>query len=207
MHLEVRALPRGEIGPASLVLARAFAADPFIGYFLADQRRRHLALPRFFSSVLHELIEQGAISAALYDGNLAGVAAWVPPDAGSPSTLARVRSKVDAAIVRALFPRAAPRMLEGFTAIAEHHPEVRHWYLAFVGVEPSLQGRGIGKALIQPVIARADEDGDHCYLETPFPATHDFYRTLGFTLGPRLEPVVGAPPVWTMSRPPSPAAR
>ncbi|GAC1671877.1 MAG: hypothetical protein PVS2B2_03700 [Candidatus Acidiferrum sp.] len=39
-----------------------------------------------------------------------------------------------------------------------------------------------------------------CYLETPFPATHDFYRRLGFELGPATHPFEGAAPLWTMIR-------
>jgi ribosomal protein S18 acetylase RimI-like enzyme len=106
-------------------------------------------------------------------------------------------------VVCGLFPRASSRLLDGFAVLAEHHPQLPHWYLAFVGIEPSAQGRGAGGALLRPVLARADEDRTTCYLETPFPATLTFYRRLGFEVTAELKPVAGAPPVWTMTRSPS----
>jgi GNAT superfamily N-acetyltransferase len=40
-----------------------------------------------------------------------------------------------------------------------------HWYPVVLGVGPACQGQGIGSALIQPVLKRADADGVPCYLE------------------------------------------
>ena len=206
LALTVRLLERGEIGHASHLLARAFAADPFIGFFLADARRRRLAFSPFFRSVLHVLIESGAVYAVERDDAVIGVAAWAPPDASSPNVVTRLRASLNRAIVRGLFPRTSSRLLGGFAALARHHPDGSHWYLAFVGIEPSVQRRGTGRALLAPVLAQADETGIICYLETPFPETLEFYRRLGFELDAELSPVVGAPPVWTMTRPPSTAA-
>ena len=199
----VRLLVRGEVGDASRLLARAFAADPFIGYLLADPSRRRLAFPSFFRAVLYELTEFGTVYAVEQEGAVIGVAAWAPPGVGSPRTLARLRAWASMRVVRGLFPRGSSRLLDGFAVLAEHHPHLPHWYLAFVGIEPSAQGRGAGRTLLGPVLERADEDRTPCYLETPFPATLTFYRRLGFELTAELKPVAGAPPVWTMTRPPS----
>jgi len=82
------------------------------------------------------------------------------------------------------------------------HPVVPHWYLAFVGIDTKLQGRGIGRKLMAPVLNRADREGTLCYLETPFVETHDFYRALGFDLRPKAKPFKGAPGLWPMERRP-----
>ena len=61
----------------------------------------------------------------------------------------------------------------------QFHPADPHWYLAFVGVEPTIQSHGIGRTLLAPVLKLADQTETLCYLETPFPRTHEFYERLG----------------------------
>ena len=41
-----------------------------------------------------------------------------------------------------------------------------HWYLAAIGVDVGHQGRGIGSALMRPMLARADAEGVACWLDT-----------------------------------------
>jgi GNAT superfamily N-acetyltransferase len=202
VEARVRQIRRGEVAAAALLLARAFAADPFIGHFMADPRRRRLALPPFFAAVLHELIESQAVYVSEHAGSLAGVAAWLPPEPETPSRGARWRSRLASARVQLLFPRSASHLRAGFDALGEQHPREPHWYLAFVGIDPDEQRRGLGRRLLQPVLDQADRTGDLCYLETPFPETRAFYRKLRFDETAELRPVAGAPPVWTMTRRP-----
>ena len=82
---------------------------------------------------------------------------------------------------------------QGFAALEHVHPCAPHWYLAFVGIEPAIQSRGIGRALLAPVLEKADRTNTLCYLETPFPRTHAFYERLGFTRNGEHRPFVGAP--------------
>jgi ribosomal protein S18 acetylase RimI-like enzyme len=148
------------------------------------------------------LSPSGALYGADENGKLAGVAAWLPP---APAVATRRSRWLEAAAsieVRLLFPRAAPSLLTGFQTLGEHHPPVPHWYLAFVGIEPAQQRRGIGRKLLAPVLERADAGAVACYLETPFPGTRAFYRQLGFEEAGQLQPVAEAPPIWTMTRPP-----
>ena len=91
-----------------------------------------------------------------------------------------------------LFPRAAPRLLAGFAELGENHPPEPHWYLAFVGIDPRQQRRGLGRTLLAPIIERADDAGIACYLETPFPDTRVFYRRLGFEDTDELHPGRGS---------------
>jgi GNAT superfamily N-acetyltransferase len=184
------------------LLARAFAADPFLGYFMADPRRRRLALPPFFAAVLHELIDSDAVYVSEQESRLAGVAAWIPPEPKTPGRDARLRARLALTRVRLLFPRAAPRVQSGFETLAAGHPSDPHWYLAFVGIEPAEQGKGLARQLLDPVLERADRQDRLCYLETPFPDTRAFYRKLRFTDTAEVRPVAGAPPIWTMTRQP-----
>jgi ribosomal protein S18 acetylase RimI-like enzyme len=45
-----------------------------------------------------------------------------------------------------------------------HHRDVppAHWYLMVIGVAPEACGRGLGRALIEPIMNRADATGLPC---------------------------------------------
>ena len=153
--------------------------------------------------MLHDLSAAGAVFGLEIGGTLHGVAAWVPPEAPNSSRRSVLPARFASFEVRALFPRAAPQLLGGFDTLGQSHPEEPHWYLAFVGIEPDRQRRGLGRILLAPIIARADQAGVACYLETPFPDTRSFYRRLGFEDTDELRPVTDAPTIWTMTRAPS----
>jgi GNAT superfamily N-acetyltransferase len=131
-----------------------------------------------------------------------GVAAWLPPEPVTASRKVRLRASAATARVRLLFPRAAPALGAGFETLGSHHPPDPHWYLAFVGIDPDQQGRGLGRQLLSPILDRADRESSICYLETPFPDTRTFYRRLGFDDTCELNPVPQAPAIWTMTRQP-----
>ena len=77
-----------------------------------------------------------------------------------------------------------------------------HWYLAAIDVEPCRQGQGVGGALMQPILARADNAGTHCYLETHRESNVRLYQKHGFVVT-RHVAVPGHPvPVWAMLRQP-----
>jgi GNAT superfamily N-acetyltransferase len=169
-----------EVARATRLLARAFAEDPIITHYLHDPVRRAVALPAFFEAVLEELLPSNEVLAARSADELLGVAAWLPPQPAEPDDAARARAAQAQRIVRTMFPLTSTDLYDGFAALETLHPQDPHWYLAFVGVEPKFQGRGIGRALLAPVLNVADETGALCYLETPFPETHRYYDALGF---------------------------
>ena len=81
-----------------------------------------------------------------------------------------------------------------------------HWYLWGLGVEPSEQGKGIGGALMLPILARAEAEGVPCYLETQNEANVPFYRKHGFEVVSDGEVPKRGLRVWAMVRAPRPAA-
>jgi GNAT superfamily N-acetyltransferase len=191
------------IGAAARLLARGFHADPIITFYLDDPAARRVALPAFFRAVIYETFEAGHAYAALAGERLLGVAVWLPPSGAAPSPAFRRRASRNHAVVRARFPRGAGGLYAGFGATESLHPQEPHWYLAFIGVDPAAQRSGVGSQLLSPVLAQADAAGRLCYLETPFPETHQFYRRHGFELGKAARPFQGAPGLWTMLRNPA----
>jgi ribosomal protein S18 acetylase RimI-like enzyme len=57
-----------------------------------------------------------------------------------------------------------------------------HFYLSALGVEPKRQGEGVGTALMQPVLARADDERVHAYLETATGRNVLLYERQGFSV-------------------------
>ena len=57
----MRQLASGAIGEASRLLGRASVDDPFIGHLLPHARRRRLAFPPFFRSVIDQQVGMGTV--------------------------------------------------------------------------------------------------------------------------------------------------
>ena len=201
-HLKITVLPNADIAAAGHLLTRAFAQDPVITHFLDDPARRSIAFPAFFEGVLEEILPFGTVFAGYDSDRLIGLAAWLPPEAVQPDEASLARSHQHRALVRNLFPQTSQALYEGFAAAGKLHPVEPHWYLAFIGIDPPFQGRGVAPKLLSLVLEDADAKGLLCYLETPFPATRKFYQDLGFEIRSQESPFQGAPPVWTMLRRP-----
>jgi GNAT superfamily N-acetyltransferase len=201
-HLKITVLPYADIAAAGHLLTRAFAHDPVITHFLDDPARRSIAFPAFFAGVLEEILPFGTVFAGYDSDRLIGLAAWLPPEAAQPDEAALARSHQHRALVRHLFPQTSQALYEGFAAAGKLHPVEPHWYLAFVGIDPPFQGRGVARKLLSLVLKDADAKGLLCYLETPFSATHKFYQDLGFEIRSQESLFQGAPPVSTMLRRP-----
>jgi ribosomal protein S18 acetylase RimI-like enzyme len=76
-----------------------------------------------------------------------------------------------------------------------------HWYLFVIGVEPECQGRGVGDALLRPMLARADREGTPVYLETHNRGNVGFYQKYGFDVAEEGRMPGGDVTVYAMLRP------
>jgi ribosomal protein S18 acetylase RimI-like enzyme len=126
---------------------------------------------------------------------------WAPPQRW------RTSLRDDAELARCMLtPRLVgrlPLVFFGFLHQAERqHPRTPpHWYLAILGTEPAAQGRGIGSALLRPVLDRCDADGVGAYLESSKERNIAFYARHGFRVTGELKLPRG-PRVWLMWRSP-----
>jgi GNAT superfamily N-acetyltransferase len=71
-----------------------------------------------------------------------------------------------------------------------------------LGVTPTRQGHGIGSALLQPLLARADTEALPCYLETGVARHVGFYERQGFQVVAEGGLPRGGPCLWAMLRTP-----
>lgn len=188
-----------DLGPLGLVLSRAFSDDPVMQWLLPDDRARIARLPRLFAMELRHLFLPNDEVYTTRD--LAGGALWAPPGRWRTPTTKLLRA----------FPRLAwtlqGRMrtaVECVSAIERIHPQEAHWYLGVVGIDPPEQGRGVGSALLAPVLERCDRDFIPAYLESSKEANLSFYQRLGFEVTETLDLPAGGPRIWPMWREPRP---
>ncbi|MEL6245709.1 MAG: GNAT family N-acetyltransferase [Pseudomonadota bacterium] len=108
-----------------------------------------------------------------------GATMWVRPGDSAPfSGLAMLKFAAGMAVYASHGALArATRLGE---RMAKHHPETPHMYLFTIGARASARGKGVGKALLAPVLAACDRDGVPVYLENSNPANAGFYRAHGF---------------------------
>jgi len=95
------------------------------------------------------------------------------------------------------------RVATRWSRIAQHlqarHPPQPHWYVSSLGVSPSVQGRGVGGALLAALLERADREEFPTYLETDRARNVAFYGARGFRVEERISLL--DVPVWCMRRP------
>ena len=72
------------------------------------------------------------------------------------------------------------RALDAGDRMQAHHPKEPHLYLFTLGTRLASRGKGIGKALLAPVLAECDRTGTSVYLENSNPGNEGFYRSHGF---------------------------
>jgi GNAT superfamily N-acetyltransferase len=179
-------------------LARAFYDDDVMRWFFPDDSRRLRQLRRVFDLFgerfwfVHDL--------SYTTDSVAGGALWMPPDKWRVSVFDQLRSMP--AMASRIGLRDLPRSLRGFNLMESKHPhEPSHFYLPIIGVAPQWQGKGLGTALLQPILERCDREGSHAYLEATTPRSRACYERSGFkTTGEIVLP--NGPTMWQMWREP-----
>ena len=94
------------------------------------------------------------------------------------------------------------RALNAGKAMDAHHPKERHLYLFTIGTRKANRGQGLGKLMMSPMTAIADQARLPCYLENSNPMNTGFYRSHGFERVEMFEVGPGAPPMEAMWREP-----
>lgn len=194
----VRRVTASEIPELAGALGRAFADDPMHSWFFPDRPTRPSKLARLFAEVL--LADAVAYGSAHTTDERDGAAIWFPPGKGQPSVIDQLR--LLPLMVR-LAGRRLPRILAGLSFMESRQPSEPHWHLPILGVEPGRQGRGLGGALMQPILDRCDRDGHGAYLEATSSRSRDLYLRHGFAVLEEVALPGGGPLLWRMWRGPA----
>jgi len=195
----VREARAAEAAAVARTLTRSFHDDPVQRFLFPEDRAYQSRGLANFELVVRRTFEVGV--AYVGDG-IEGASLWLPPGAdfvdGWRGVVFGLRSLL---ALRGGLSRGA-RL---FGLLARHHPHEPHWYLPVLGTDPGHQRRGVGSALLAPVLARADAEGLPAYLESSKARNIPFYQRHGFEVVRTLK-VEGGPEIWPMLRKPNPRA-
>lgn len=200
MGAEVTTLSDRQITAAATTLARAFQDDPLMVYAIPDAAERARLLPEVYARMVRfGLLACEVLTTA---GASDGVALWLPPNAKW------TRENMQAAGMHETPTLIGEEAYQRYREVVSREWQARErdivgpcWYLFLIGVEPRSQRRGIGAALIRPILERADKDKLACYLETENERNVAFYRKLGFdTIISGEEAGSGGVKFWTFRR-------
>jgi ribosomal protein S18 acetylase RimI-like enzyme len=192
-----RRATQDDAGTLSRLFAASFLNDPVFDWIARPGPKRPMGLERFFYWLLQvRALPFGEVWMA-DDG--AAAAAWLPP--GTPASPGGVLDQIK---LLPLFLRLCgfARLGRGSAmadAMERHHPHEDHYYLAFVAVAPRYQGTGLGSAILEATLKRADEGHMPAYLENSNPRNTRLYERAGFVTQKNISPD-GAPPLMGMWR-------
>ncbi len=195
---DVRPARRPDLPVVERTLGRAFHDDPVWRWVIGDASGFADRAGRALGAVARVLLGHGHVWMSR-SGEAAAV--WAPPG-----------ERLGPRQIVAMAPRLVPavglsgvRKVGTLAEVDRHHPHEPHWYLAVLGTDPAHQGRGFGSSVLAPVLARADEAGVGCYLESSKEDNLAFYRRHGFEVTEELDLARGAGPrIWLMWRDPRP---
>jgi GNAT superfamily N-acetyltransferase len=165
----------------ALIAATGFYDDPVLSWVFRDDARRLDQLIFLFVGMVDDMLpDRGIIDLA---GD-ACAAFWRDPTFEHGRTAAdRVDDaldEVDAAEPLPFSDDELERLSLLGEVMMENHPHEPHWYLNVVSTLPGYQGRGLGAAALEPVLARCDAEGTKAYLESTNPRNRTLYRRKGF---------------------------
>ena len=191
----VRRAGKRDLRSVAAVLSRAFHDDPVMEWFFPDERRRAAYVERLFRVRVGALLKQDEVYTT---DDHAAAAVWAQPGRWEMAPLEGLGFVARfAPMVRTRLPLLA----RGWMGVDRVHPKEPHWYLAILGTEPSFQGRGVGSAVLQPVLDDCDRNEVPAYLESSKESNIAFYARHGFRVTDELTLPEG-PKVWPMWRDP-----
>ncbi len=193
MDVQIRRFVATDLDAAVSVLGDAFVTNPTHVAAFGPNRVDQNQL--FFRIALEHMFT-GHTCVAIVDNELQGYSHFV----ASPNCLPPP-SEFEVAAATLLKPLgdALPKVLEWFSLWCRLDPEESHLHLGPIGVSPSVQGKGVGSALMDYYINHLETDAIAGYLETNKPENVAFYRKFGFVIQHE-EDVIGTPN-WFMWRP------
>jgi GNAT superfamily N-acetyltransferase len=203
MTINTRLALKADIGELSRALGRAFYDDPVSMWIMPNDKARAAHQRKFFAAVTrHHHLAGGGVEVA-GDGSTIGAAAlWDPPGRWKQST--REQLMMLPSFIFGFGPQLSTgrRLGDLFARMKRGHPEEPHWYLAVIGSDPSVRGKGYGQALMRSRLDRVDAEHAPAYLESSKADNVPYYERFGFEVTGEIVIPDGGPTLWPMWRPP-----
>lgn len=184
------------------LLSRAFEKDPMFVYFISNNKDKDLSknLIRFIikqNRLLDGLIltdhtkEPSYVAIVSQPKNLRRVSIW-----------AKVRLNIEMLLLIFQLPFHMLKFLNMYHKLsfssAPHEP---HYYLTMIGVDPSSQGKGIGKKVLREIhqIAKSSQPSYPIALDTENQQNVAYYESFGYEL--KDIKMIGELRIYCMTRP------
>jgi GNAT superfamily N-acetyltransferase len=178
-RIEVGDTRPDEIDEAVTVAARAMCTSPMAYAVLGeDHDRRYHHTRRLFSRLYKLAVHQRPLVARL-DGRVVASTNDLVEFACRARPIDVARSLPAHAL---LGPRAAVRTARWLNDWEHRDPDRPHAHYGPFGVEPELQGQGIGGLVLREYTRRLDDAGEDSYLETEKPENVALYQRFGFEI-------------------------
>jgi GNAT superfamily N-acetyltransferase len=167
---------------ATEVLSQSFQNDQSLKHYFPDELARKRIAPYLFSVIVLSGIQYGEAYAT--SPNLEGVAVWISSD-NYPITYWGLLRSVPLSTIFFIGMYGGFRMRsvrERTDAVHKRLAPFKHWFLQIIGVDPKFQGKGYAGKLLKPMLARIDEEGLPCYLDTLNEINVTLYEHFGFKI-------------------------
>ena len=196
--MQVREGTADDLASVTDALVSAFHDDPVMLYIFDKPGGRAKKQRALFTSEAKRSLAKGALHTTA-DGPAKGGAIWMAPGkwkTGGLELLGQLPLMLS-------LGTASPRALSLLSKMEKVHPTEPHWYLAILGTATEHQGKGVGSALLEPILTKCDAEGIPAYLESSKDSNIPFYNRHGFEVTGEVHAKNG-PTLWPMWREPRP---
>lgn len=171
-------------------IVMAFSADPMARWIYADSAQYLTHFPPFVDAFAGRAFACGSA----WQAGESAAAMWLPPgvEPDEEPVLRLIQQTVPAEVQGDLFA-----LLE---ETGKWHPAEPYWYLPLIGVDPAVQGRGLGSRLLEAALQIVDRDGVPAYLEASNARNLPLYERYGFRLTGTIR-AGSSPSLYPMVRP------
>lgn len=195
--MNVRGAVSSDVVELAPTLASAFSDDPWMRWTV-DWKDHDHRLAQIYELTLREIaLPHGVVWTT---DQRDALAIWMPTQLIAASLLALEPFKAE---LRALAGDRAGAAAAAQELVGARFPRDAAWYLAVTGVHSERQRRGLGSAVLGPMLARLDRDQLVAVLDTSTAGNVSFYARHGFQVADELDIPAGGPHVWIMRREPA----
>jgi len=166
-------------------LVLGFATDPIFRWIFPDPMKFLRSMAFWMVEFSKPSFENKGVFA---DENFHGASLWHPPGVHfNPEVLSSSFADIPEERIE--------DVLEFFNELGDFQPNQDHWYLAFIALDPSKQGMGLGSLILKEALKVIDAQGKLAYLQSSNPQNISLYLRHGFEVMGEIQ--VGSSPVMT----------
>lgn len=193
--VQTRRAKPSEAHALAAVLAASFANDPVVSHLLRNTKQSD-GWMQYFQVGVDVAFEQGEVWTT---DELTGACLFFAPNQWRISAWKELQSAWRIARATSLMTTWNIRTV--FHLMEDALPKQPHYYLLAIGVSASHRNRGLGTALMRPLLDRCQKEQQPAYLENTDPKNHRFYERHGFEITRSLPLPNATPPIDLMWRP------